>query len=102
MEWQAIDEFISGREPGGWTKSVESTRRALQLGAHRARVSPRLLDRIGIDYYGTQTPLKQYGDDQRPRAADADDLPFDPSQIKGIEKVIMESDLGLQPSMTAS
>jgi ribosome recycling factor len=62
------------------------------------RASAALLDRITIDYYGTQTPLKQLATINVPEPRMLTIQPFDPSSIKSIEKAIQESDLGLTPS----
>jgi ribosome recycling factor len=62
------------------------------------RASPHLLDRVEVDYYGAETPLKQL---TQIAATDARLLtltPFDKNSIGAIEKAIMESDLGLTPS----
>jgi ribosome recycling factor len=62
------------------------------------RASPHLLDRVVVDYYGAETPLKQLA---QVAATDARLLtltPYDKSSISAIEKAIMESDLGLTPS----
>jgi ribosome recycling factor len=78
-------------------KSVESTRHELAT-VRTGRASPHLLDRINVDYYGTETPLKQIA---QVAATDARLLtltPYDKSAISAIEKAIMESDLGLTPS----
>src|SRR5207245_7187624 len=60
--------------------------------------SAALLDRISVEYYGTLTPLKQMATINVPEPRMLTIQPFDSSQIKTIEKTIMESDLGLQPS----
>jgi ribosome recycling factor len=62
------------------------------------RASAALLDRIVIDYYGQETPLKQLATINVPEPRMLTIQPFDPSSIKAIEKAIQESDLGLQPS----
>src|SRR6185437_3176124 len=62
------------------------------------RASTALLDRITIDYYGTPTPLSNMATIGAPEARLLSVQPYDPTQIKAIEKAIMESDLGLQPS----
>jgi len=62
------------------------------------RASAALLDRIAIDYYGTATPLKQLATINVPEPRLLTIQPFDPSSIKGIERAVMESDLGLTPS----
>ena len=79
------------------TKSLEATRN--EFGTVRTgRASPGLLDRIMVDYYGVETPLKQLS---QVAATDARLLtltPFDKNSIGAIEKAILESDLGLTPS----
>src|SRR5438876_4590426 len=60
--------------------------------------SAALLDRVQIDYYGQQTPLKQLATINVPEPRMLTIQPFDPSSIKAIEKALQESDLGLTPS----
>ncbi|MFN2470297.1 MAG: ribosome recycling factor [Gaiellaceae bacterium] len=62
------------------------------------RASAALLDRVSVDYYGTQTPLKQLATINVPDPRMLTVQPFDPSSIRGIEKALQESDLGLTPS----
>jgi ribosome recycling factor len=62
------------------------------------RASAALLDRINVDYYGTPTPLKQLATINVPEPRMLTLQPFDPQSVKGIEKAIQESDLGLTPS----
>jgi ribosome recycling factor len=78
-------------------KSVDATR--AEFGSVRTgRASPALLDRIVVDYYGAQTPLKQLATVNAPEARLLTVQPYDQSSIKTIEKAIMESDVGLTPS----
>ena len=62
------------------------------------RASTRLLDRVMVDYYGAQTPLKQLANIATPEARLLSITPYDKSSIKAIEKAILESDVGLTPS----
>ncbi|MBV9266486.1 MAG: ribosome recycling factor [Acidobacteriaceae bacterium] len=62
------------------------------------RASISLLDSIRVDYYGSPTPLNQVAQLHVPEPAMITAQPFDPSMIKGIEKAIRDSDLGLNPS----
>jgi ribosome recycling factor len=78
-------------------KSVEACRHELAT-VRTGRASPHLLDRVIVDYYRTETPLRQLA---QVAATDARLLtltPYDKNAIKQIEKAIMESDLGLTPS----
>ena len=78
-------------------KSVEATRG--KFGSVRTgRASPALLDRINVDYYGAQTPLRQLATINAPEARLLTVQPYDKSSIKAIEKAILESDVGLTPS----
>jgi ribosome recycling factor len=82
-------------------KSVESTR--LKFTTVRAgRASPQLLDRVTVDYYGSQTPLKQLATVNAPEARLLTIQPYDKSSIQAIERSIQESDLGLTPNNDGS
>ena len=78
-------------------KSVEATRG--KFGSVRTgRASPALLDRVNVDYYGAQTPLKQLATINAPEARLLTVQPYDKSSIKAIERAILESDIGLTPN----
>jgi ribosome recycling factor len=78
-------------------RSVEATRTEFNT-VRTGRASAALLDRIGIDYYGQDTPLKQLATINVPEPRLLTIQPFDPNSVKQIEKAIQESDLGLTPS----
>ena len=78
-------------------KSVEHARSEFAT-VRTGRASASLLDRIEVDYYGTQTPLRQLSTINVPEPRMLTVQPFDPSSIRAIEKAIQESDLGLTPS----
>ena len=78
-------------------KSVDATRH--KFGSVRTgRASTALLDRITVDYYGAQTPLKQLATVSAPEARLLTVQPYDKSSIKNIERAILESDVGLTPN----
>jgi ribosome recycling factor len=78
-------------------KSVDATRG--KFGSIRTgRATPALLDRIVVEYYGTQTPLNQLATISAPEARLLTVQPYDKSSIKAIERSIQESDLGLTPN----
>jgi ribosome recycling factor len=91
-----IDDFIQDATRR-MDKSVEATHEHFN-SVRTGRASAALLDRISVEYYGMQTPLKQMATINVPEPRMLTIQPFDPTQIKAIEKAIMESDLGLQPS----
>src|SRR3954462_15028802 len=96
MTLEMIDEFLADAKER-MQKSVESTRN--ELGTIRTgRASPHLLDRLSVDYYGAQTPLKQLAQVAATDARMLTVTPYDKSSINTIEKAVMESDLGLTPS----
>ncbi|MFT3862748.1 MAG: ribosome recycling factor [Solirubrobacterales bacterium] len=78
-------------------KSVEASRGELAT-VRTGRASPHLLDRIVVDYYGAQTPLKQLANVAAGDARLLTVTPFDKSAVGAIEKAILESDVGLTPS----
>src|SRR5215470_5831854 len=62
------------------------------------RASLALLDGVQAEYYGTPTPLNQLANLSVADATMIVAQPYDPSQIAAIERAIMKSDLGLNPS----
>ena len=91
-----VDELITDAE-SRMGKSVEHARIEFTT-VRTGRASASLLDRIEVDYYGTPTPLKQLATINVPEPRMLTIQPFDPGSIRGIEKAIQESDLGLTPS----
>lgn len=77
------------------TASVfQSELRSLRAG----RANPQLLERITVDYYGTQTPLTQMGNVSSPEPRMLIISLWDQKAIPLVEKAIQKSDLGLNPS----
>ena len=62
------------------------------------RANPQILDKIMVDYYGTQTPLKQMGNISAPEPRLLTINLWDTKAIPLVEKAILKSDLGLNPS----
>jgi ribosome recycling factor len=93
---ELIDELLEDAK-GRMAKSVESSRGELAT-VRTGRASPHLLDRIVVDYYGAQTPLKQLANIAASDARLLTVTPFDKGSIGAIEKAIQESDVGLAPS----
>lgn len=78
-------------------KTIESTQRSFNT-IRTGRASASLLDRITIDYYGTETPLKSLANISTPDASTISIQPYDKSSMAQIEKAITMSDLGLTPN----
>ncbi len=70
-----------------------------RLGTIRAgRANPSMLNGIMVDYYGSLTPLNSIANITVPEARQLFIKPFDRSALKGIEKAINESNLGIAPN----
>ncbi|MDY3072725.1 MAG: ribosome recycling factor [Eubacteriales bacterium] len=61
------------------------------------RANPAVLDRITVEYYGSPTPLAQVASISAPEPRVLAIQPWDASTLKGIEKAILTSDLGINP-----
>lgn len=62
------------------------------------RANPHVLDKIRVDYYGTPTPIQQVGNISIPEARMIVIQPWEKNLLKGIEKAILTSDLGINPT----
>ncbi len=62
------------------------------------RANPHILDKLKVDYYGTPTPLQQVGNITVPEARVLMIQPWESKLIKAIEKEILMSDIGINPS----
>jgi len=92
MYRQVIDNAV---EKMGKTNSVyQEELRSIRAG----RANPQLLERITVDYYGVQTPLTQMGNITAPEPRMLVINLWDSKSIPLVEKAILKSDLGLNPS----
>ena len=66
------------------------------------RANPHVLDKLRVDYYGTPTPIQQVGNVTVPEARIIQIAPWEKSLLKEIEKAILTSDLGINPSNDGS
>ena len=70
-----------------------------EFGTIRAgRANPHVLDQIKVDYYGAPTPLQSVANVSVPEARMILIQPWEPSMVKVIEKAILVSDLGINPT----
>lgn len=67
-------------------------------GIRTGRATPGLVENVRVEYYGSPTPLKQIAGISAPDPRLLIIKPFDPSSLADIEKAILKSDLGLNPS----
>lgn len=78
-------------------KSVASLQSELAK-IRTGRAHPSLLEHIRVEYYGTEVPLNQAANISSEDARTLSVVPFDSSMVSTIEKAIISSDLGLNPS----
>ena len=70
-----------------------------EFGSIRAgRANPHVLDKIRVDYYGTPSPLQSVANVSVPEPRMIQIQPWEPSLVKEIEKAILCSDIGINPS----
>ena len=74
--------------------NLESEYAAIRAG----RANPRVLDRLTVDYYGAPTPIQQVANVSVPEARMIQIQPWEPDMVKKIEKAILTSDLGINPT----
>lgn len=67
-------------------------------GIRAGRANPHVLDKLRVDYYGTPTPIQQVGNVSVPEARMIVIQPWERSLLKAIEKAILTSDLGINPT----
>jgi ribosome recycling factor len=80
---------------------MDKTVQALQhefAAVRTGRASAAILEKIQVDYYGQLAPLLQLASVNAPEPQLLVVQPYDPSSIGNIEKAILASDLGLNPS----
>ena len=80
------------------SRAVDAMERDFQ-GVRTGRASTSLVERIIVDYYGTQTPLNQLAGISVPEAHQIVIQPWDRSVLGAIEKAIQKSDIGLVPNV---
>ncbi|HTX79018.1 MAG TPA: ribosome recycling factor [Longilinea sp.] len=66
-------------------------------GIRTGRATPALVERLQVEYYEMPTPLLQLANISVPEPRQLLIRPFDPTNLKAIEKALMASDLGLTP-----
>ncbi|MCI8449334.1 MAG: ribosome recycling factor [Eubacterium sp.] len=67
-------------------------------GIRAGRANPHVLDKLRVDYYGTPTPIQQVANVNVPEPRMIQIQPWEPSMVKVIEKAILTSDLGINPT----
>jgi ribosome recycling factor len=80
------------------TRAVDAMERDFQ-GMRTGRASTSLVERLHVDYYGTQTPLNQLASISVPEPHQIVIQPWDRGVLGAIEKAILKSDIGLVPNV---
>jgi ribosome recycling factor len=91
-----IDEILDDAKTR-MGKSIESYKKDL-VKVRTGRAHPSLLEQVMVDYYGVETPLSQVANVNIEDARTLMVTPWEKSMVQAIEKAIMISDLGLNPS----
>lgn len=74
----------------------------MQRQIRAGRANPHVLDKLRVNYYGTPTPIQQVGNVTIPEARMIQIAPWEKSLIREIEKAILTSDIGINPSNDGS
>jgi ribosome recycling factor len=67
-------------------------------GIRAGRANPHVLDKLRVDYYGAPTPIQSVANVNVPEPRMIQIQPWEPSMVKVIEKAILTSDLGINPT----
>ena len=89
------DVLLEGTEKMG--KAVAHTQSDF-AGIRTGRATPALVEKLKVDYYGSEVPLQQLAGFSVPEARMLVIAPYDKGSIKAIERAIMNSDLSINPS----
>jgi len=95
-----INEIKSDAETR-MSKSIDALRSAFNK-IRTGRAHPSILDGIKVDYYGSMTPLSQLANINVEDARTLSVVPWEKNLVPDVEKAIMKSDLGLNPSTAGS
>lgn len=83
------------------TKSVQNLN--TELATIRAgRANPHVLDKLSVEYYGSPTPIQQVANVSVPEARMIQIQPWEKNMLKEIEKAILVSDIGINPTNDGS
>ncbi|HEV7665783.1 MAG TPA: ribosome recycling factor [Chloroflexota bacterium] len=100
MTQDSLDDIIKGAEHK-MTSAIDALGRDLQ-SIRTGRATPMLLDRVQVDYYGTQTPINGVANISAPDARMVVIQPWDRGMLGVIEKAIQKSDIGINPTNDGS
>lgn len=96
-EIEAERSLIENDTKDRMEKTLESVRASFNA-VRTGRANPSMLDRVEVDYYGSPVSLKSIAQISTPDGSSLLVQPYDKSSLKGIEKAIVSSDVGLTPN----
>lgn len=96
MDYQAATSVI-GDAKEKMTKAVSHAQGEFS-GVRSGRAAPALVEKLKVDYFGTEIPLQQLAGISVPEARLITINPYDKGALPSIEKAIQNSDLGINPS----
>ena len=97
MEEESFVDAVMEDCRGKMSKALEHTRSEF-ASIRTGRAAPALVEKLRVDYYGSEVPLQQVAGIQVPEAKLMVITPYDKNALKAIEKAILNSDLSLNPS----
>ena len=96
-ETQPTPEIILADVDRKMDQSIEALKRDLNT-LRSGRATPSLIENVSVDYYGVATPLKQIASISAPDASAILVQPWDKQALREIEKSLMKSEMGFNPS----
>lgn len=88
MEFNLVEEKMN--------KAIEHLKDEL-ANIRAGRANPAILNKVMVDYYGSQTPINQLGSVSVPEARQILVTPWDKSMLGNIERAIQKADIGINP-----
>jgi ribosome recycling factor len=96
-EAELTPEEVLGEVGRKMDRAIDALQRELNT-LRTGRATPALIENLSIDYYGVPTPLKQIASISTPDARAIIVQPWDKQSLKEIEKSLIKSDMGFNPS----
>lgn len=96
MEESYVDAVMEDCR-GKMAKAIEHTRGEMST-IRTGRAAPALVEKLRVEYYGSEVPLQQLAGIQVPEAKMIIITPYDKGSLRSIEKAIQNSDLGINPN----
>jgi ribosome recycling factor len=96
-ETQLTPEVVLSEVERKMGQSIEALHREL-ASLRTGRATPSLIENVSVDYYGSPTPLKQIASISAPDARAIMVQPWDKQALREIERSLMRSDMGFNPS----